>query len=183
MLLTSWLHTSPFPLLKANAKVEAIRNEFESILEYACQYISLEYRAVWWRLFHAPVSTEWVNALTLVELLFSLPSSNGVVERLLSQMKLVKTKKRSLLSNESLNHLLAITSARVPLREFSPDEAIELWWNDKVRRPNQKPKKPYKKRTKHTREAAQGKVAADTACTPSTSECIEILSSNSEVEI
>ena len=124
-----------FPLLKANAEAEAIRNEFESILEYACQYISLstfEYRAVWWRLFHAPVSTEWVNALTLVELLFSLPSSNGMVERLFSQMKLVKTKKRSLLSNESLNDLLAITSARVPLREFSPDEAIELWWNDKV---------------------------------------------------
>ena len=30
-----------FPLLKANARVEAIHSEFESMLEYACRYISL----------------------------------------------------------------------------------------------------------------------------------------------
>lgn len=45
------------------------------MLEYACQYISLstlEYTAVRWRLFHTPVSPEWGNALTLVELLISL---------------------------------------------------------------------------------------------------------------
>ena len=103
-----------FPLLKANARVEAIHSEFESMLEYACQYISLstlEYRAVWWRLFHAPVSPEWGNVLTLVELLFSLPSSNGMVERLFLQMKVAKIKKRSLLSNEALDDLLTITSA------------------------------------------------------------------------
>jgi len=84
------------------------------MLEYACQYISLstlEYRAVWWRLFHAPVSPEWGNVLTLVELLFSLPSSNGMIERLFLQMKVAKTKKCSLLSNEALDDLLTITSA------------------------------------------------------------------------
>ena len=171
-----------FPLLKANARVEAIHSEFESMLEYACQYISLstlEYRAVWWRLFHAPVSPEWRNALTLVELLFSLPSSNGMVERLFSQMKIAKTKKRSLLSNEALDDLLTITSARMPLKEFSPDEAIDLWWSDRVRRPNQKPRKPYRKR-KHTRKV-QEKAAA--SITTSTSDYVEILSSESEVEI
>jgi len=67
-------------------------------------------------------------------------------------MKLVKIKKRSLLSNEALNDLLTITSAQVPLKQFSPDEPIELWWSDRVRRPNQKSKKPYKKRTKRTRK-------------------------------
>ena len=168
-----------FPLLKANAKVEAIHSEFESMLEYACQYISLstlEYRAVWWRLFHAPVSPEWGNALTLVELLFSLPSSNGMVERLFSQMKVAKTKKRSLLSNEALDDLLMITSARVPLREFSPDEAVDLWWIDRARRPNQKSRKPYRKH-KRTRKVQ------DASTTASTSNYIEILSSDSEVAI
>ena len=168
-----------FPLLKANARVEAIHSEFESMLEYACQYISLstlEYRAVWWRLFHAPVSPEWGNTLTLVELLFSLPSSNGMVERLFSQMKVAKTKKCSLLSNKALDDLLTITSARVPLKEFSPDETVDLWWGDKGCRPNRKLRKPYRKH-KHTRRVQ------DAGTTASTSNYIEILSSDSEVEV
>ena len=46
-----------------------------------------------------------------------------MVERVFSQMKIVK---RSLLSNKALDDLLTITNARVPLKEFSPDEAIVL---------------------------------------------------------
>ena len=72
-------------------------------------------------------------------------------------MKIAKTKKCSLLSNEALDDLLTITSAQMPLKEFSPDEAIDLWWSDRVRRCNQKSRKPYRKH-KHTRK----KVAAST---------------------
>jgi len=168
-----------FSLTKAGVRVEDIHTEFESMLEYACQFISLstlDYRAVWWRLFHAPVSSEWRNILTLVELLFSLPSSNGMVERLFSQMKIAKTKKRSLLSNEALDDLLTISSAQVPLKEFSPEEAIDIWWNDRIRRPNQKSRKPYRKH-KRVRDVQS------VGTTASTSSPIEILSSDSEVEI
>ena len=136
------------PLRKANVCTEEIHAEFESVLQYACQYISLsttEYRAVWWRLFHAPVASEWLNTLALVELLFSLPASNGVVETVFSQVNVIKTKKRCSLSNESLDDLLTITSAHVPLTDFCPDDAIDLWWKEKVRRPNQKARRPYKK--------------------------------------
>ena len=48
------------PLAKVGACLEDIYSKFESILQYGCQYISLsvlEYRTVWWRIFHAPVST------------------------------------------------------------------------------------------------------------------------------
>ena len=45
-----------------------------------------------------------------------------------SQVNEIKTKKRCLLSNESLDDLLTITSAHVPLKEFCPDNAIDLWW-------------------------------------------------------
>ena len=131
------------PLKKANVCTEEIHSEFESALQYACQYISLstmEYRAVWWRLFHAPVASEWLNALALVELLFSLPASNGVVERVFSQVNVIKTKKRCSLSNESLNDLLTITSTHIPLKDFCPDDAIDLWWKEKVCRPNQMPR-------------------------------------------
>jgi len=76
------------------------------------------YLGVWWRLFHATVASERLNALTLVELLSSLPSSNGIVERVFSQMRVIKTKKRSLLSNKALDDLLAITSEPVPLKSL-----------------------------------------------------------------
>jgi len=64
----------------------------------------------------------------------------------------------------------------VPLKEFSPDEAVNLWWNDRACRPNQKSRKPYRKH-KHTRKVQ------DVGTTESTSNYIEILSSDSEVEI
>ena len=65
-----------YPLTKAGICIERIHNEFENMLQYGCRYIALstlEYHAVWWRLFHTPVASEWFNALTLVQLLFSLP--------------------------------------------------------------------------------------------------------------
>lgn len=167
------------PLKKANVCTEEIHNEFESTMQYACQYISvstLEYRAVWWRLFHAPVASEWLNVLTLVELLFSLPASNGVVERVFSQMNVIKTKKRSLLSNKALDDLLTITSAHIPLKDFCPDDAIDLWWKNKVRRPKQKPRRPYKK-AKRTSSTSSATSTTDSSATTSTAESIEILSS------
>jgi len=116
------------PVRKANVCTEEIHGKFESALQYACQYISLstmEYCAVWWHPFHAEVASEWINVLSLVELLFSLPASNGVVERVFSQVDMIK---RCSLSNESFNDLLTITSAHVPLKDFCPDNAIDLWW-------------------------------------------------------
>ena len=163
------------PLRKANVCTEEIHGEFESALQYACQYISLstiEYHAVWWHLFHAPVASEWLNALAMVELLFSLPASNSVVERVFSQVSVIKTKKRCSLSNESLDDLLTITSAHVPLKDFCPDNAINLWWKEKVRRPNQKPRRPYKKQKRIS--------TSSSAATASTTETIELLSSTSE---
>ena len=176
-----------YPLTRAGICIDSIHSEFESMLQYGCQYIALstlEYRAVWWRLFHAPAASEWLNALTLVQLLFSLPSSNGIVERVFSQMKVIKTKRRSLLSNEALDDLLTITSEPIPLKEFSPDDAIDLWWKEKVRRPNQKPRKKYKrtKRTKSTSTTSCNTASTSTAACSSNA-CIEILSSDSDLEV
>jgi len=94
------------PLVKANVCLETVRSEFVGILDYACQYISLstlEYCAVWWRVFHAPVSSEWINTLALIELLFSLPSSSGTVQRVFSQMNVSKSNRSSSLS---MGHLM-----------------------------------------------------------------------------
>ena len=49
-----------------------------------------------------------------------------------SQLNVIKTEKRTLLSNESLDNLLS-------------DCAIDIWWKEKVRQPNQRGRKKYKK--------------------------------------
>ena len=116
------------------------------------QFISLstmEYQSVWWRLFHAPNSSSWSNVLTLASLLFSLPVSNGKLERIFSQVNLIKSGKRTSLSSDALNDLLVLNAEKLPLQKFSPDAAIELWWDAKVRKPTHGPRKQYKKRTPH----------------------------------
>ena len=144
------------PLERANTEMDEIHIEFECVLQYATKYISLstlDYRAVWWRLFHSPDCSAWVNVLNLIELMFSLPVSNGVVERVFSQMNVIKGKKRSLLDNDTLDDLLSISASNIPLCDFNPNEAIDLWWNDKIRRPNQSARKQYRKRKRATEAA------------------------------
>ena len=83
------------------------------MVQYATQFISLstmEYQSVWWRLFHAPNSSEWSNVLSLATLLFSLPVSNGKVERTFSQVNLLKSTKRTTLNNDTLNDLLVLNT-------------------------------------------------------------------------
>ena len=138
------------PLQGAQANCDKIQEEMQSLLQYAVHFISLstlDYRAVWWRLFNTPSSSEWSNALILVELLLSLPASIGKLDRVFSQLNVVKTNKRTSLTNKSLDDLLLLTSDSVPLKNFCPDDAIDLWWKDKVRRPHQRSRKWYKKRT------------------------------------
>ena len=137
------------PLLGASADLETISDEFKEMVHYAIQYISLatlDYRSVWWRLFHAPTSSEWSNVLLLVELLFPLPSSNGKVESVFSQLNNIKTNKRTRLGSETLDDLLGLVTEQIPLSKFSPDSSIDLWWSSKTRCPNQKQKTHYGKR-------------------------------------
>ncbi len=76
--------------------------EFHEMLLYATQFISLSsttYQTVWWKLFQSPTATDWANVLILAQLLFTLPVSNGKLERVFSTMKNIKVEKRSCLGN------------------------------------------------------------------------------------
>ena len=140
---------SKIPLMGAGASIQEIDGEFKQMVDYAIQYISLstlDYRNVWWRLFHAPnSSSDWTNALKLAELLFSSPASNGKVERVFSVVNSIKVQKRSLLCNDSLDDLVLLNSDKLPLRDFSPDPGIDLWWSATTRRPSQEARRQYRK--------------------------------------
>ena len=135
------------PLEAAGVKLYLLPEEFKEIILHATQFIllsTLDYQSVWWRLFHAPNSNDWSNLLLLVRMVFTLPVSIGKLERVFSNMKLLKVVKRSQMRNDTLDNLLAINTDRIPFNEFNPDPCINMWWNAKYRRPIQKPRKTYK---------------------------------------
>ena len=137
------------PLQGAGVDTDEVVKEFREMISYASQYIALsllDYHSVWWRLFHAPSSSEWPNILVLAELLFSLPASNGKLERVFSLLGIIKVDKRSRLSNEILDDLLLLNCDKIPLDKFDPNPGIDLWWSAKARRPLQKSRKQYKPR-------------------------------------
>ena len=134
------------PLESAGVDVDRLQEEFHEMITYAAQFIRLStmgYQSVWWRLFNAPTTSSWSNILQLARLLFTLPVSNGKLERVFSTLKVIKVDKRSSLGNDLLDDLLVLNTDRVHLKDFNPDCSISLWWSDKVRRPNQWPRKEY----------------------------------------
>ncbi len=78
-----------------------------------------------------------------------LPVSISKLERTFSQVKLIKCSKRASLGNDTLNDLLTLNTDKRPLQGFSPETAIDLWWDAKARKPSHGPRKQYKKRTPH----------------------------------
>ena len=72
------------PLESAGVDLSQLQEEFHEMISYAAQFISIstmEYQSVWWRLYHAPNASSWSNILQLARLLFTLPASNGKLER------------------------------------------------------------------------------------------------------
>ena len=129
------------PLNNASVDCSVIVDEWDAMVDYAKRYLDLvrdDYRVIWWKLFQSADAKNWSNILVLVELLFCIPVANGRVERLFSHLKLIKSNRRSTLSEERLDHLLRIKVDAPPLAQWNPSAAVDLWWSDKTRRVNHK---------------------------------------------
>ena len=129
------------PLEKAGVDCSLIQEEWEDIIDYAKRYLNLvqeNYTTIWWKLFNAVDASKWQNILRVVELLFCLPLTNGRLERLFSQLKLIKSDRRSSLGENRLDQLLRITVDAPPLSKWDASGAVQLWWEDKTRRPQTK---------------------------------------------
>ena len=74
------------------------------------------WKVVWWKLFNAVDAKKWSNVLVVIELLFCLPIANGRVERVFSQMKLIKNSRRTCLGEDTctLDQLLRINVEAPP---------------------------------------------------------------------
>ena len=98
----------------------------------------------------------------ICELIFSLPFSNGHIERTFSALKLIKTDRRTSLNTFTLSDLLDITAEGPELGEFSAEQAVDLWWNDTTsRRPKQSTRKQYKVQKCSTSKGADNTSESD----------------------
>ena len=71
------------PLEKAGVNCALLQEEWVDMVSYAKSYINLvqdAYPVVWWKLLNCAGAAKWTNILTVVELVFCLPLSNGHVE-------------------------------------------------------------------------------------------------------
>ena len=90
------------------------------------------------KLFNAVDSGKWSNVLCIVELLFCLPMSNGHLEQVFSQLKLIKGSRHISLGEDTLDRLIRINVEGPPLSKWDASCALELWQKDAVRRVNRK---------------------------------------------
>ena len=148
------------PLEAKAVDLAKLHDEVENVVTYARKYLSCEterYQQIWYKLHTSPVpKTQWPNVLQLCQLVYSLPFSNSHVEQLFSTLKMIKAERRTRLQTETLSDLLEITVEGPPLENFSPDEAIKLWWDDckTTRRTSQQPRKPYSLSTSSTSQSS-----------------------------
>ena len=123
------------PLENTSVNCAVLNEEWDDIVEYAKRYLNLvqdDYKVIWWKLFNSPDSTKWTNVLAVVELLFCLPVSNSHLERVFSQLKLVKSERRTCLGEDRLDQLVRISVEAPVLAQWDPSSTVELWWRDKT---------------------------------------------------
>ena len=137
------------PLEAKGAVLAEIQDELEEVVEYARRYLSLDrngYHNTWYKLHTTSDSRKWTNVLLLYELIFSLPFSNSHIERMFSSFKLIKTNRRTSLSNSTMKDLLELHIEGPEPSNFVADKSVELWWKDcsTMRRVNQQPRQPYR---------------------------------------
>ena len=125
------------PLETASIDCAAVQEEWDDMVDYGKKYLNLvqeDYKVLWWKLFNAVDSKDWKNILGVVELLFCLPMSNGHLEQVFSQLKLIKVNRRTCLGEDTLDRLVRINVEGPSLSRWDASYALELWQKDKVRR-------------------------------------------------
>jgi hypothetical protein len=141
------------PLEAKGACLSSLDDELEEAVHFCRTYLDSQledYRKVWFKLYSTHDSRKWPTVLLISELLFSLPFTNSKVERIFSSLKVIKTDRRSSLQITTLDDLMEINVEGLSLVNFSADSAVQLWWSDRRRRPNQEARKEYRPREAQT---------------------------------
>ena len=108
-----------WPLLR-NGVFEAFQKEFGNLS---------------WQKVHRRFGNEYPHALSIFDLVLSIPATSTACERGFTHMKLIKSNQRSLLKEAQLSTCLTIKLEGSSIKDFNPDKAINLWFQKASRRP------------------------------------------------
>ena len=124
------------PLESANIKASKLQGEWNELVDYATQYLNIATRKTipFCGSFPTAHNQRMAKNSWGFELLLCLAMSNGHLERVCSQLKLIKSERRTSLSENRLNSLLRIITTGPPLPQWDPSSAFDLWWREKRRR-------------------------------------------------
>ena len=84
---------------------------------------------------HRRFGDEYPHALSIFDLVLSIPATSTACERGFTHMKLIKSNRRSLLKEAQLSTFLTIKLEGSSIKDFNPDKAINLWFQKASRRP------------------------------------------------
>jgi hypothetical protein len=68
-----------------------------------------------------------MNVINVIDILLTLPPTSVSCETSFSQMKLIKTSRRSSLHTATLNSLLTVKLTSPQIQEFNAEEAVDYW--------------------------------------------------------
>lgn len=90
-----------------------------------------------WTSIHQTLGHKFTHVLPVIDLIMTISPSSAEAERGFSQLKLIKTRLRSRLSQNVLNDLLGIKMGSPSIQESDPIDSIHLWneSGDRSRRP------------------------------------------------
>ena len=152
-LSTMYQRYAKMPIFAAVTE-EEVASSFLSIVRHGLQYFKVKSIDVikFWSTMMTMLDEhpQWRPALLIIEICLCAPISNASLERLFSQMNLVKTTVRNRLSNPVLNALLRIRVSGITVDEFHKNyvnRCVNSWYQKKERRLAQGKRKGYKKRT------------------------------------
>lgn len=120
------------PLSNAYVDCSVVQVERDDMVDYGRRYLNLvqeDYWIIWWKIFNAVAAKQWSNVLAIIELLFCLPLSYGHLERVFSQLKLIRSDRRTCFGEDTLDHPIRINveAPSLPLFEWDASGALDLW--------------------------------------------------------
>ena len=114
---------------------EGVKAEWPLLRSAVFDVFSKDFENVNWKQIHRRFGKEYAQALGLFDLILSMPATSMACERGFSHLKLIKSDRRTLMSEKTLSNSLMIKLEGPTIQEFNPDRAIELWFNKCERRP------------------------------------------------
>ena len=99
------------------------------------EVFSKDFENLNWKQVHRRFGKEYAEVLSLFDLMLINPATSTTCERGFPQMKLIKSDRRTLISEKTLSNSLMIKLEGPTIQEFNSDSTIDLWFNKCKRRP------------------------------------------------